>query len=113
MGGECDGAAARTRGEGTRVMSVPELTPVETPIFDDMVIERLEEHFDDEIPCEATDECDSPAEVRATILCQCNTNSKLLCFRHLNTLAMRFALGLKSTCGICDTDAVDYRVVPL
>lgn len=60
-------------------MSVPTLTPAETAIFDDDVIEDLEEHYDDDLTC-VVDGCDAPAEVAATARC-CN-HTDLICERH-------------------------------
>lgn len=37
-------------------MSTPLLTPVESPIFDDLVIAELEEHFDEDVPCHVSSE---------------------------------------------------------
>lgn len=39
---------------------IPELTVLDTPIFDDMVIVDLEKHWDDEIACDAPN-CDRHA----------------------------------------------------
>jgi uncharacterized protein with PIN domain len=59
-------------------MSTPLLTPAQTPIFDDLVISELEEHFDDEVPCVVSAE--HAAEVR--VQCRGCGTGVLACTGH-------------------------------
>lgn len=92
-------------------MSVPELTPVETPIFDDMVIERLEERFDDVPVCESRSGCDMEAVARFTMFCECK-QTRLLCAPHLARTSAWFDQEV-ITCRMCGTLANGYQVVTL
>lgn len=58
---------------------IPMLTPVETPIFDDLVVEELEKHWDDTVQCEA---CETAASSRVSHRC-CNFGIRV-CDHHLH-----------------------------
>lgn len=58
-------------------MSLPVLTPLDTPIFDEDVIAELEEHFDDTPTCK---HCEESALVRPRMKC-CGA-STLWCVWH-------------------------------
>jgi|GEM_PF-2318981 len=60
-------------------MSLPLLTPLDTPIFDEDVIAEMEEHFDDVVPC-LPDDCGEPAVL--LLANRCCSAGITVCARH-------------------------------
>ena len=95
-------------------MSAPLLSPVDTPIYDDMIVEDMQERFDDEVMCKMGD---MPASSR--LVMRCCGNSAVLCDEHVARERLAVALMIRGRCKHCRRyfpapvfDDV-YRVVPL
>ena len=97
---------------------IPMLTPVETPIFDDQLVEELEKHWEDELQCEA---CETVASSRVSHRC-CNFGIRV-CDHHLHivekNVAERCAANARLKCVKCGREFTNpapddlFKVVPL
>lgn len=92
-------------------MSVPELRPTDTPIFDDLVVEQMQNHFDDGIPCGWVSGCEATAVARFVVLCTCR-KSKPACGEHIAKTMRQFNTQ-SHRCTVCLDEDSGYRVVPL
>ncbi|MBN9176097.1 MAG: hypothetical protein J0I43_01825 [Microbacterium sp.] len=93
-------------------MSVPLLTPLDSPIFDEDVIAGLDEHFDEVPRCEAPKGCDKPATHRLVIVCPCRRWSRCGCTVHVAT-SLGYLATMSPRCGLCHATVVDFWTVPL
>lgn len=69
-------------------MSAPLLSPVDTPIYDDLIIEQLNDRFEDEVSCV---DCEMTAEWRLTM--RCCGDSAMLCGSHRDSVRQWSAAG--------------------
>lgn len=92
-------------------MSVPELRVVDTPIYDDMIIEHMEDHVDDVPMCDLGD---FPASDTVTCL-RCRT-MRAGCPKHVSFVLALIRRNAEVECAACHVagPARDLiRVVPL
>lgn len=98
------------------IMSIPELTPVDTAIFDDLVIEQMQNHFGDEVTC-----CNCEVAASARLVAKCCKRTALKCPEHLAMWIGAFArmLPARNQCAHCGAMTMAFvvtdvcEVVPL
>lgn len=101
-------------------MTVPLLTPLDTPIFDEDVIAEIEEHLDDVVPCVGPT-CEAPAWWQVIMVCcgaafpMCDEHRA----RHRTRATFILAIHAGTFCKVCKVSLSGFsyddafRVVPL
>lgn len=93
-------------------MSVPLLSPVDTPIYDDLIVEDMQERFGDVVSCEAPKGCDREAAARLVVVCPCQRWSRCGCDEHVTASVNYLSAGV-ARCGKCARPVTSFWVVPL
>lgn len=79
-------------------MSIPILTPLDSPIFDEDVLTEMSEHVDDDVAC-LVHGCEAAATVRLVFRC-CGASGPL-CKEHLEVKRFLVAMNPFLVCGYC------------